>query len=223
MLSLLPLAAALARPPADPEAALVEEHVLSVLTSSEYGASRRRTVRWAHTPTVAVIGGDDAQRVLAARIIAHLSEALAPSGLSLAPIDSPDDADIRLYIAPPDALYAIADAEGFSYVPGNDGLFWTFWNLRGQLTRAVVLVTDDYDASDPWLQHLMLEELTQSLGLMSDSPRFPESVVYETAHDAGHATALSPLDQQTLSLLYAVRPGTWRWRVRRAWRKTQKL
>ena len=195
----------------------LEQHVLSVLTSSEFGSSRRRTVRWAHSPTLTIIGGTPGQRALAVDTAASLSEAIAPLAIGLT--DDPAEADIRLYFDRPQALTEIAVDEGFTFVPGNAGLFWCWWDAQGRLTRTVILIEDTWEADDPWLQHLMLEEMTQSLGLMNDTTHFPQSVFYETDTNPGSATRLPELDIQTISLLYSVRPSTHQRRLRRVMRR----
>ena len=89
----------------------------------------------------------------------------------------------------------------------------------------VILIQDCWAADDPFMQHLLLEEMTQSLGLMNDSPRFPESVVYETPTSSGSTTTLGDLDTRTIALLYSLRPGARKCRVKRAirqeWETTQ--
>lgn len=196
---------------------LLLEHVLSVLTSNEYGSRRRYTVRWPDSPSLAIIGGSDAHRQLVLKLAGELSDIIAPLAISI--VDDPVDADIRLYFDDQAALDAIARAEGFEFVPGNAGLFWGWWDNRGRLSRMVILIQDRWAADDPFMQHLLLEEMTQSLGLMNDSPRFPESVVYETPTSSGSATTLGDLDTQTLSLLYSLRPGVRKCSVKRAIRR----
>lgn len=197
--------------------ALLRDHVLSVLTSNEYGSRRRYTVRWADSPSMAIIGGSDAHRQLTIALAAELSEIIAPLAISI--VAEPDQADIRLYFDDRAALAEIARAEGFEFVPGNAGLFWGWWDDRGRLSRMVILIQDRWGADDPFMQHLLLEEMTQSLGLMNDSPRFPESVVYETPSTSGSTTALGDLDTRTIALLYSLRPGARKWRVKRAIRR----
>ncbi len=47
--------------------------------------------------------------------------------------------------------------------------------------------------------HLLREELTQSLGLMNDSPRFPHSIFYG---GQSNDTTYLPIDRQLLAMLY---------------------
>ena len=192
---------------------VLTEHVLSVLTSNEYGSRRRYTVRWPDSPSLAVVGGSDAHRQLAFALAAELSAAIAPLAINI--VDDPSDAQIRLYFDDHAALTAIARREGFEFIPGNAGLFWGWWDARGRLSRMVILIQDRWAADDPFMQHLLLEEMTQSLGLMNDSPRFPESVVYETPLSSGSATTLGELDMRTLTLLYSLKPGSRKCRVKR--------
>ena len=197
--------------------AVLTDHVLSVLTSNEYGSSRRYTVRWSDSPSLAIIGGSEAQRQLAIALAAELSDAIAP--LSITIVDDPSDAQIRLYFDDHATLTSIARREGFEFIPGNAGLFWGWWDARGRLSRMVILIQDRWTADDPFMQHLLLEEMTQSLGLMNDSPHFPESVVYETPASTGSATTLGELDMRTITLLYSLRPGSRKCKVKRKIRR----
>ena len=49
---------------------------------------------------------------------------------------------------------------------------------------------------------LILEEVTQSLGLGRDSSKYPDSIFYETATDGGFANEYSTRDEDIIRLLY---------------------
>ena len=199
----------------------VREHVVSVLTRSEYGDRRRRVVRWVTSPRLAIIGGTAAEQALARAVAAELSAALsAASGLEIVEVSDPEEADMRLFLGPRPALEAAARQEGFSYITGNNAMFWASWNRRGEIWRATILVSTDASRSVSRTRHLLLEEMTQALGMMNDSPRFPESVFFETSAAYGTAETLGRLDRKTVALLYAHLPTNARpCRVRRAYRR----
>ncbi len=49
---------------------------------------------------------------------------------------------------------------------------------------------------------LILEEVTQALGLMNDATAYPRSIFYETATDGGFETEYAPVDRELIRLLY---------------------
>ncbi|MEL6347512.1 MAG: DUF2927 domain-containing protein [Myxococcota bacterium] len=204
------------------ERSRTRSHVLSVMMRSEFGgAGRSRIVRWVTPPQLSVIGGTPRHREMVAQVADELSGLLdTAAGLRIDRVADPAKADMRLYFAPLDELPAIAEREGFSYIPGNLGLFWVFWDGKGQIDHAIILIAEDRIRDDAMMAHFLLEEMTQSLGLMNDSPLFPQSVFYETHQAIGTATRLPPLDQRTVMLLYGhVRPNARACEVRRAYRR----
>lgn len=82
----------------------------------------------------------------------------------------------------------------------NFGFFWI--NARfGRIEGARLWVDNQRPSFDQMLS-TMKEEVVQSLGFGRDSPRYPESIFYETANDGGFATELSDLDREIIRLLY---------------------
>ena len=51
-------------------------------------------------------------------------------------------------------------------------------------------------------ESLILEEITQSLGLGRDSPRIRNSIFFETSTDGGFATEYADIDKELIRLLY---------------------
>lgn len=81
--------------------------------------------------------------------------------------------------------------------PGNAGLFYVSWDASQHFVRATVLIATDIRA--PFRQHLIREELTQSLGLARDSPRYPSSIFYG-GYSETHQ--FSKLDEALIEMLY---------------------
>ncbi|MEM8525252.1 MAG: DUF2927 domain-containing protein [Bacteroidota bacterium] len=82
----------------------------------------------------------------------------------------------------------------------NFGYFYVWWQ-GNNINRARIFV-DTQRANLQQQQSLILEEITQALGLGKDSPRYPGSIFYETANDGGFATEYSDLDREVVRLLY---------------------
>ena len=87
------------------------------------------------------------------------------------------------------------------YVPPNLGFAWVQWD-GSTITHSTILISSD-DTNQAERSHLIREELTQSLGLLQDSDRHPDSIFY------GRWTTtqeFSDLDRQIISLHYRHRP-----------------
>lgn len=102
--------------------------------------------------------------------------------------------DITIHFAP-EATFGNILKE---YVPRNMGFFWTRGNNLGVLNEATILI-DTSAVSEIERCHLIREELTQSLGLMNDSPQFSDSIFYT---EWTRTTAYSELDKKAINLLY---------------------
>ena len=84
---------------------------------------------------------------------------------------------------------------------GLGGYFKVNHNLeRGELYSSRAWVNTAL--SQAAVRSLIYEELTQSLGIGRDSPRYPESIFYETSADPGFAQEYAGIDRQVIRLLY---------------------
>ena len=84
-----------------------------------------------------------------------------------------------------------------NYQPGNYGFFWLTWNRAGWIEHANILISST--VPQRLRNHLLREELTQSLGLMNDSPRFRHSIFFG---GQSNDTAYLPIDRQLIAMLY---------------------
>ncbi|MDX1495883.1 MAG: DUF2927 domain-containing protein [Longimicrobiales bacterium] len=80
---------------------------------------------------------------------------------------------------------------------GNIGLVWVWWASDQYLFESVVLIATDV-AEDRRL-HIIREELTQMLGLLRDSFRYPESIFYQ---NFSTVTEYLPIGRTVIELLY---------------------
>jgi hypothetical protein len=203
----------------------IRRWVEQVLLGTEFGGDGKISARWVKTPTLSVFGGTAEQVALVNRTVRHINETLASTPISKIDVIGRDNekANIRVYLAPTDKFTSIAARHGFKYVPGNLGYVYVFWNGRRQIQRAFVMLTTDA-RHQSYLPHLALEEITQSLGLMNDSPEFADSIFYAKGGDDGQVVKLSALDKALIVFFYKhIRPGARAADVRRAfdahWKK----
>ena len=113
-----------------------------------------------------------------------------------------DNPAITIHFAPESSFGSLLT----DYVPGNSGFFSTYADATGALNKATVLI-DTSSITDVERCHLIREELTQSLGLMNDSPKYSDSMFYT---EWTRTTQYSDLDKKIISILYGgngITPG----------------
>ena len=74
----------------------------------------------------------------------------------------------------------------------------------------------DINESLEWQKSTILEEITQSLGLMNDSDQHPDSIFFENQEENETITTeYSSLDSTLIKLLYdpQMKPGSREWKV----------
>ena len=92
-----------------------------------------------------------------------------------------------------------------NYQPTNYGFFWVWWGSDNRLVRSRILISST-DISQDARSHLIREELTQSLGMMNDSWRYPESIYYQ---GWTRTREYAPIDRAVIEMLYRdeIEPG----------------
>ncbi|MGD1851346.1 MAG: DUF2927 domain-containing protein, partial [Cyanophyceae cyanobacterium] len=101
-----------------------------------------------------------------------------------------------------------------SYVPGNLGFFYSWWNGDMELVRSRILISSDRISQEE-RNHLIREELTQSLGLMNDAWTYQDSTFYQ---GWTRTQNYSDIDRDLVRILYdpRVKPGQTPAQVRQA-------
>jgi hypothetical protein len=180
-----------------------------VLFGGDSQRDERICHRWARTPRVAVIHSSPDQRRAAEEAVKHVNEVLAGTPVFKLELvgKEPREPDIRIHFGAEKELPALAEKLGFKFAHGNRGYHWAWWNDRGEMTRAEVLIADELKGTD--LRSMVLKELVQSLGLAFESPAYPDSIFYRDGKRETRATQLSPLDRRLIALFYSrIKPGS---------------
>jgi hypothetical protein len=189
-----------------------------VLLGPEYGGDGEICARWIKSPTLSVFGANQEQSAHVRTVVDQINGTLESTPLRRITLLPPADtaADIHVYFARLSDFPRLAGQLGFQYHPGNWGYFWVRWNGAHEIFNADVLLASDR-LRGATLRHFALEEITQSLGLMGDSPVYPDSVFYSRGSDGGDAQRLSALDRKLIAFLYTyIAPGAGRAELRRA-------
>lgn len=189
-----------------PDAALVKQWAREVTLGTEFGGGSKVVARWTSSPSLSVVKGTAADRVHLDELVPVLNQELGATPIQVV-ADGDASADIRVYFVPLADFDAIGAANGFSVVPGNWGYFYLFWGSDHALTKSYVLLATD-KLTGAKLRHFTFEEVTQSLGLATDSDIFPDSIFYADGSDGGDATELGALDRSLVRFVYAhTQPG----------------
>lgn len=167
------------------------DYFAEIAFGSEFGGAEPLLRRWpaGSGPLIRINGSPTADdRMVVDSVLAEMNR--------LAPLD------MELVTAFPTAELHFVPQSSFTSIlpqapPGNDGLVWLWWDAGQNLIRSVVLIASDRPAQVR--AHLIREELTQMLGLLQDSFRYPESIFYQ---GFSTVTEYLPVDRAIIELLY---------------------
>jgi hypothetical protein len=170
-----------------------------VVLGTETGSGPRVVRKWTGDLRIAVSGEpteEDLQTL--SEVITDLNELVAPVALRVTSETPTVDAHFV-----PEAEFSSVLPE---YRPPSRGFHWVNWNEYGEIQHATILISTT-GLSQAERSHIIREELTQSLGLLMDSRRYPDSIFY-----SGWTTTseFSDLDRSVIRLLYSpeIQPGT---------------
>ncbi|MEM9246383.1 MAG: DUF2927 domain-containing protein [Cyanobacteria bacterium P01_F01_bin.153] len=205
----------LSRPSIDPQpyGRRSLDYFETIAFGSEFSQSSpvRRVRKWTKNLRISVQGQPTRQdRQMLNRIIGELNELVARDGIRLELTET--NPNVWILIVP---HRKFAEYEP-SYVPGNLGFFYTWWNGNMELVRSRILISSDRISQEE-RNHLIREELTQSLGLMNDSWAYQDSTFYQ---GWTRTQNYSEIDRDLVRILYdpRVKPGQTPTQVRRALR-----
>lgn len=189
----------------------VARFVGEVAIGSEYSKKDLVTMKWGGHAQLSIFGGEPSQTRVIDRCVRRLNKALADTEMRIEMLEPNDEnATLKVYLAEFDDFETIIEREKISYIGNNDGCFYIRWDSDYHISSAVVLLAIDR-LQDDELRHFAMEEITQTLGLPGDSPRFENSLFYEAPErgEFGSVEKLSKLDAKLLRFLYQqVEPGT---------------
>ncbi|MEM6501074.1 MAG: DUF2927 domain-containing protein [Cyanobacteria bacterium P01_C01_bin.89] len=185
----------------------------TIAFGSEFSQSSpvRRVRKWTKNLRISVQGQPTRQdRQTLNRIVDELNELVTRDGIRLELTET--NPNVWILVVPHGKF---AEYEP-SYVPGNLGFFYTWWNGNMELVRTRILISSDRISQEE-RNHLIREELTQSLGLMNDSWAYQDSTFYQ---GWTRTQDYSDIDRDLVRILYdpRVKPGQTPAQVRRALR-----
>lgn len=157
----------------------------------EFGGGPREIRKWTHDVRIVVHGDPtDEDLVTLYDVIADLNAIIGIIVIDIVAVDGNFD----LHFARESEFAGIEP----NYVPVNMGFFWVWWDGGGNITDARVLVSTT-GLTQAERNHIIREEVTQSLGLMSDSFTYEDSMFYQGWTETQE---YSVFDEMLIEMLY---------------------
>ncbi len=177
----------------------VVSYFKAVALGFENGGSTEITRKWRSPMRIFIYGSPSDQLIEKVEQTVEDINKLASDGFSVEIVDDANLSNCPLFFGKEaDFVEAFPDAQG--QIGTNLAIFNVWWN-NNIINRARIFI-DTERTNLTQQKSLILEEITQSLGLGKDSPRYPGSIFYETPTDGGFATEYSDLDRELVRLLY---------------------
>lgn len=168
------------------------EYFQEIAFGSEWGQSDFPIRKWNTDPRIKVFGNPSEKDMGALKDTINDINTLQDH-IELRLVDK--NPNIKIYFVP------LEDFDQYVDNPkeGNWGLFYYWWESGSYVVdEAEILISTD-KPSQKARQHLVREELTQTLGLPRDSYSYPKSMFFQ---DYTTVTEFTALDKQLIQMLY---------------------
>jgi endonuclease/exonuclease/phosphatase family metal-dependent hydrolase len=174
----------------------------------EHGDGNGSIVCWDQPATVRAIGGNKENLKHLKSVIAELNDALEGTDMHYTLSDRPQKKELRVYFAPSSEFPKLGKKEGITIHDNVDGFAALTWNTASRIIDSATVFIATEKSSGQFQRHIILEEVTQTLGIMGDNTVYPESVTFSRGHDQGSAPTLGDVDKKALQLIYGhLKPG----------------
>jgi hypothetical protein len=155
--------------------------------------------RWSGTITYQIKGTPTTKdRIVVRRVMRELRE-LTGNRIRFKP--ATNDPEVLIWFVP------VRDMSTYEpeYIEGNWGFMYLWWNDNYEIYRASVLIGSD-ETTQEERNHLIREELTQSLGLINDSWKYEKSIFYQGWSEIQE---FADIDKRLVRMLYSdpISPG----------------
>jgi hypothetical protein len=158
---------------------------------SEYTRSSERIVKWAGSMVIRVHGAPlDADLQTLEQVAGEINEILGFQKVRI----GTTGANVDLWFAPSSEFARLEPR----YVAPNAGFVSVGWDSGGRINRGRVLISST-GLTQRQRDHLIREEVTQALGLLRDSYRYPESIFYQGWSET---TEYAAIDRVLIRMLY---------------------
>ena len=168
-----------------------KQYFREICFGSEFGSKTKVIHKWRGPVSYFVDGTIQlADRQALKAIVSDLNRLIGQDFL----FEGAPGAQIQIHFAPQERFPSLLK----NYKLGNAGYFQTHWDDKGWMQSAIILISST-DITQLQRNHIIREELTQSLGLMQDSYKYLDSI-FQTRWT--ETQQFSPLDEQLIRWLY---------------------
>ena len=176
----------------------VIDYFKDIALGFEFGGASEITRRWTIDMKI-FVGGTAAPELLIELddIIGEINT-LSTNGHAIEIVSDTLESNFYIYFGSGSSYAEIFPSQS-SLVDSNWGLFSIFWNGLSELNRGYMYV-DIFRANETEQKHLLREELTQSLGLGKDSPKYADSIFQQSF--STKTTEYAQIDRDLIRLLY---------------------
>ena len=180
-------------------------YFIEIALGSEFSNSPNpQIIKWKKNVSIYVIGEKPSYLLSELREIVEEINSLSPN-INLAITKKPKQANLLILLGDAESYQKI-ERSAKPYLKDNRGLFMVYFNEDFEIYRATIFVDTKRVKSKKAQRHLLREELTQSLGLMKDSFRYPDSIFYANWSETNE---YSKMDKLLIQILYhpMISPG----------------
>lgn len=188
-----------------------QAYFLEVSLQNEFGSSPNVIKKW--TNDIKLFLPDTNYTILNKElynIIAELNNLSTTTKIYR--IDNQAEANFIVYFGSGTAYAEKYEPNAANYINNNFGLVWIYWNTGYEIYKGSIYVDVFRTTQQDCQRHLLREELTQGLGLLNDSFRYPESIFYQ---GWTCTTSYAEIDKKMIQyhLNPLIKPGMTRTRV----------
>ncbi|HAS40970.1 MAG TPA: hypothetical protein DCS93_10840 [Microscillaceae bacterium] len=193
----------------------VKNYFKEIAIGSEYGRGKK-IVKWTRDMKIFVMGDKipEMEQELD-KIIKELNQLVRP--IRIQRVYNKSQANFYVFFGTVGQYLKKVESNAGRYARRNLAMFYVYYGRQGTVTKGSMYVDTYTMKAKNTRKHLLREELTQALGLMNDSYKYPSSVFYQKF---SRSTRYTKIDKQIIRLLYSnqIKPGMSRQQVEQALR-----
>ncbi|OJJ21449.1 hypothetical protein BKI52_12945 [marine bacterium AO1-C] len=187
-----------------------KKYFKEIAIGSEYGRGKK-VVKWTKNMKIFVMGEKiPAMEQELDKIIQELNQLIRP--IKLQRVYNKSQANFHVFFGSVNQYLNKVEGNARRYARRNLAMFYIYYGKQGTINKGSMYVDTYTMKAKETRKHLLREELTQALGLMNDSYKYPKSVFYQKF---SRSTTYTKIDKQIIRLLYnnQIRPGMSRQQV----------
>ncbi|MCE5213569.1 MAG: DUF2927 domain-containing protein [Methanobacterium sp.] len=166
------------------------DYFSEIAFGTEYGSSDTRLAKWTGDIRVKVTGSPtDEDMKMINYTLSELNNDLNGITITL----NSNNPNMEIYFVPQSEFSKYIP----QYVPGNEGFMYIWWNANKEIYKSKIVISTGSTQADR--SHLIIHEITQSMGLGIDSNKYPDSIFNELPNKSNKYTEI---DKTIIKMLY---------------------